>query len=1544
MSKKVISLVLSVAMIISCFACLPGLSVFAADDISVVDPSALEEAITAKREVVEAYPETYPEWHCDCGNIWADPSHNGDAEAPSDDLHYLWGEGNCKYEDGYGCDGTLHKWTEKNSWTASATGYYYLTANVTTTTSIGVGSTTAPTATTSTRNDLHIDLNGFNYTYTNTSGRMFTQLGRPDSHFSLTDTKGTSTVTAVNGTTQGFIVWPSTNNSSYATDTKLGTYSDANIYGGTYIVATTNYAAFGQASTRTSINVFDDVVIDCSAYTNSNTNSGRIFNLTGAESHLGFYGAILKGYSEVTGTTNAYGGAIYLGANATADIKGSLVEGGKTPGGGGNIGIAGADAVLNISDSIIRNGETSTDNYGKGGNIFCTAAATINIIDSVIEGGKSKDTGGNIYTSYATEFNIKGSIVRDGQTIGTSKLGGNIFVGANKVTVSASEKNQSVISGGITEYNTRNFGQITNGSIALNDSAAQIELKDATHADAVIIRRTGDKGVTLKDNAEIDVVYLESDTYACTEATNNVQAIDISESTAQSTNVYVWWATSYAFTERQSVVGEQPEGHELLFNPLYHLVYNGSTGLYDLATTGHVVTDAYPSTYPEWHCECGNIWLDPSHNSDVDPNLEELIANQDEENPDVHYLWGIDNCKIQGDYGCDGTLHKWTGVSSIANSTKAGYMYLTAGITNNTATTAMFAPNTTEGVHLDLNGKTINRSTADSNTTSTQRLATFRDNSNSSITITDTSEQGSGKVITNNMTGNQGGLVWFSQSAADKCKNNRFVLYGGEYTFTSTKGAYSQPGLFTQVTAADNEITLFDGVRIDASTMTSSATTDGGLIQIAASGSGTVLNIFGAKLYGLDHKGAGGVLHVQPETAKVTIKDAVISGGRTAKNGGNINVTAGTVDITNSVISDGVAEGTGGNINVASGASLTLNSTTVSGGVSNGAGGGNIAYGGNVDIIDSTITGGSTTTTSGKGGNINAIAGGGTLNITDSTVSNGYALDNGGNIYAANGTTINITGTKVVDGQVVGNSKVGGNIFLATATVNIGKSAKGESQVTGGISSFNTRNSGQITDNDIVINGNGNVYANDNTVIGSIFARNINEKAFTFKDNSTVSKVYIESSTYLADGTDSTGRQALDMSECKSEMTIEIYATVVALNTSAGTTAVGIERTGVADIPENVTLDIKTTDLTFIKNASTGLYDIVFATRTQCVCGGKGEDIEGHECEEVEFTLWADATSLPTSGYYFLVVDVDVAAATVLNGNLALDLNGHTVTKTAAVRLVEVPASYTFDLTDSAEGGAIDGANITTAVDGANIYVEGTLNMYAGTVKGGKTTGKGGNIYVADEAKANVNGTVTGGVAAENGGADIFVGYTKKAGATLTLNADANVGTVDAMYPYTTVTVVEGATADVNYLTFNATRTKVKSNDTLEEAYKNWYLLVRGQKKLDGTYDVNFYSLVDGNIENYTVAGFKVSINGGPEVDLATHSVYKSIFENHKEVMIGDYSLESDYYFHMNMTFADEIVKAPGSYITVTAYLVNADGETIQGETKTVSLAALFLN
>lgn len=145
-----------------------------------------------------------------------------------------------------------------------------------------------------------------------------------------------------------------------------------------------------------------------------------------------------------------------------------------------------------------------------------------------------------------------------------------------------------------------------------------------------------------------------------------------------------------------------------------------------------------------------------------------------------------------------------------------------------------------------------------------------------------------------------------------------------------------------------------------------------------------------------------------------------------------------------------------------------------------------------------------------------------------------------------------------------------------------------------------------------------------------------------------------------------------------------------------------------------------------------------------CVCGV--ETCTEHEM--VEYLKWEQTDALPTSGYYYLTADVNLAAEASVSENLHLCLNGHDVKAAAGKRHLSTVsgAGVTVVISDctaayDAEGNYTagkfyGGQDKSGNAGGGSLYMRknNTLKLYDGIVCDNTTIYKGGGIYIYDNA------------------------------------------------------------------------------------------------------------------------------------------------------------------------------------------------------------------
>ena len=456
MNKKVISLVLSIAMIVSCFACMAGLGVYAVDNaglgsflakspVKTVSTTAEEKAA---RTVVDAYPaDDYPTHHCECGNIWIDNTTGA--------THYLWGEGNCKNDGNNGCDGTILEWTALSTDPAggsfNAGGNYYLTADLTSQAQQAVD----------TNNTARFDLNG--YKFIRNGGRAWGFASRTNVTFTVTDTKGGGEMQCNNYSSKN-------QGALFLVNANGGTWK---FYGGKYVVSTkssggiTYGAMIASTATNASIYFFEGAIVDCSASnTGTSTANGGAIGVSGAGSDFAAYGATFIGADKPSANGGTFNFGNTTSGNVNALFENCTISGG-TAKSGGNIhvtGKSGAVSRVDLVNTTVTGGEASTT----GGNISVATYGQVFTDAATITNGNATTAGGNIYITgggarYEQVSSAADSAISNG-TAGTT--GGNInHAGGTIVIRNTSITNGTATTKGGNIYSNSNF-TITSCSVS----------------------------------------------------------------------------------------------------------------------------------------------------------------------------------------------------------------------------------------------------------------------------------------------------------------------------------------------------------------------------------------------------------------------------------------------------------------------------------------------------------------------------------------------------------------------------------------------------------------------------------------------------------------------------------------------------------------------------------------------------------------------------------------------------------------------------------------------------------------------------------------------------------------------------------------------------------------------------------------------------------------------------------------------------------------------------------------------------------------------
>ena len=146
-----------------------------------------------------------------------------------------------------------------------------------------------------------------------------------------------------------------------------------------------------------------------------------------------------------------------------------------------------------------------------------------------------------------------------------------------------------------------------------------------------------------------------------------------------------------------------------------------------------------------------------------------------------------------------------------------------------------------------------------------------------------------------------------------------------------------------------------------------------------------------------------------------------------------------------------------------------------------------------------------------------------------------------------------------------------------------------------------------------------------------------------------------------------------------------------------------------------------------------------------CVCGTEELSVEGHTHDKEQ--TWKGISNLNDitgEGYYYLTQDVTINSAWKCSNDVALCLNGHSITCNASEDVIVIDYGKTFTLTDCQKtaGKITHGVSKT----GRGIFnYRGTFQMYEGTISG-NTYMYGGGVN-STWGKFNMyGGTITGNI------------------------------------------------------------------------------------------------------------------------------------------------------------------------------------------------------
>ena len=500
---------------------------------------------------------------------------------------------------------------------------------------------------------------------------------------------------------------------------------------------------------------------------------------------------------------------------------------------------------------------------------------------------------------------------------------------------------------------------------------------------------------------------------------------------------------------------------------------------------------------------------------------------------------------------------------------------------------------------------------------------------------------------------------------------------------------------------------------------------------------------------------------------KLGIYGGTINGG-TAEAGGNVFVYGAKAQaaLHGGSLENGVASSTGGNVYVgADGAAAELKSITVIGG--SAAVGGNLAMAQNSSVVlDTGLIGG---TASDRGGNL--YQGGGQLALVSGTVKDGKA-PTGGNVYLDSSATLTQRGGEISGGTATSN---GGNLFAAGGSTYILVSGAVADGVITRDGAANVDMRGTFTMEGGVISGGSRVDANGQSVTLSDAKINL----FAYKAKVNISGGHIAGG-FMAHTADTRlniiGDARIDPVDGKPGLTLNAGAVmdgcslsqngcVVVSNGADTCVSLGANKTGIFS-DQGLVVSLEADNKTYLRK------------HTHCsLCTGLDGAHEA-DCQGVDEPrkLW-DGGDITENGTYCVHGQLDMdKAASVTASDVTILLEG-TVSSTRQAMWIQAGAKVTLKGDGTLEATGVD--NETTGVvgvmgelviDGPRLrQVESTNNVKSGgvvRVAGGKVTmlggrilnGKavnGGNVEVSSGEFIMYGGAIADGQAV-NGG-NIFV-------------------------------------------------------------------------------------------------------------------------------------------------------------------------------------------
>lgn len=683
-----------------------------------------------------------------------------------------------------------------------------------------------------------------------------------------------------------------------------------------------------------------------------------------------------------------------------------------------------------------------------------------------------------------------------------------------------------------------------------------------------------------------------------------------------------------------------------------------------------------------------------------------------------------------------------------------------------------------ENMNLCLNGHNIT-------TSGTGRILQTTKNSGATLVLEDCTAytDGQGNYIAGAITGcnmTSAGTVYINAGTTVK-------MYSGKIsgnTASAAAGVYINGGSFHLYGGeiSDNKATAGSSGRHGGGVYNSGTfVMEGGVIcnnEAGNYGGGIYSNkaatITGGEIYGNKAVQGGGVALYKKTFTVSNVK--IHSNTATTEGGGLWAASNSTVTLKDTVITENTAPSGGGLVVRAS--KVTLESGQISKNTVTGEGGGVMVTD---QAAEFTMTGGKISENSAKfGGGVLIMASGtntvkGKMTLKGGTIEKNTATAQGGGVYASTDTSFCMEG-----GTITGNSakRLGGGIYLliSTGTITGGTIENNISEEDGGGIALSVNGDPVLNLQGGTVTGNtapnsGGIHTNESSIL------NISGNPKVIGNNA--------------------GGKASNL---------KLAGDALLMNVGTMTEGAQVSVTGVPfrAISKPVSTDCSASfgsdsSLYSVKYVNGALYLDVAVAHNHCACGGAAT---GCDHTQLKFAPWESATTLPETGAYYLLNDVQLTDYDTVSDDLILCLNGHDIIAADGKRTLNLAKNSGATLTivdctahTNEKGeyicGAITGGNQqsagaiylnggttlklysgkisgNTANAGAGIYSAGTVYMYGGEISNNKAVNAtsnrhGGGVMIngANAAFHMAGGTIKGNEAAQYGGGVFITGGAK---------------------------------------------------------------------------------------------------------------------------------------------------------------------------------------